>query len=529
MSGRRVDAKVVLLGQEGVGKSSLVERCAHRRFRPGPYQNDTAGSERYEAMSRIYYRGARAAVVCYDLTDSSSFQRAKFWVNELQNCEEGCRIYLCGTKSDLLEEDRRKRAVDFHDVQDYADEIKAELFETSSKTGQSVDELFQKVAEDYVQFTTFQVMTAVWACLQRGSSVQPRGLLPSWRAERQRAAVWCRERPAALGTVGHHTWGPWGPSPCHPVFVGAASPNHCCGPAVAVNLFSWRCCPILCRFIEASSLEVYNVNKTHCGLSCPPPAPLPRLSHPCPGCLGTGGLPPCPPAPQDKAQEDIESKVKLYFTVIFLLYTKNYSTCSGSTCAGQPSFHYKFHIHSQQSKGSKTKVINGPRLSPLPLLKIIYMLEICRFLSPALASLLRTDRQVPGRTRQPHVPNAVLAPVTTVAPTHSSVQPLSPLHTPTPTVLPSRLPSSRACGMGPSGGGVPSAATPQADLEEGGTQCGTADTNVSPISEQASRSWHQHNPSCCHGWPPVSLLPIAGQPGRGSRQQPGPPSLGPPA
>ncbi|NXJ08472.1 RAB24 protein, partial [Odontophorus gujanensis] len=210
MSGRRVDAKVVLLGQEGVGKSSLVERCVHRRFRAGPYQNtigaafvakvlsvgeqsvtlgiwDTAGSERYEAMSRIYYRGARAAIVCYgedsglvtvtvglggtwgsgagpdtsfpDLTNSSSFQRAKFWVNELQNCEEGCRIYLCGTKSDLLEEDRKKRDVDFHDVQDYADEVKAEFFETSSKTGQNVDELFQKVAEDYVHFSAFHEMT----------------------------------------------------------------------------------------------------------------------------------------------------------------------------------------------------------------------------------------------------------------------------------------------------------------------------------------------------------------------------------
>lgn len=167
-------------------------------------------------------------------------------------------------------------------------------------------------------------------------------------------------------------------------------PSHCCGPATAVNLFSRRCCLTLHSFIEASSLKVYNVNKTHCGLSCV------RLSG--------------PPAPwRDKPQEDIKSKVKLYFTVIFHLYTKNYSTCSGSTWAGQPSFHYKFHIHSQQSKGSKMKVINGPRLSPLPLLKIIYMLELCRFLPPALASPLRTDRGVLARAKRPRVPHAAFA------------------------------------------------------------------------------------------------------------------------
>ncbi|XP_045140407.1 ras-related protein Rab-24 isoform X2 [Echinops telfairi] len=146
MSGQRVDVKVVMLGKEYVGKTSLVERYVHDRFLVGPYQNtigaafvakvmsvgdrtvtlgiwDTAGSERYEAMSRIYYRGAKAAIVCYDLTDSSSFERAKFWVKELRSLEEGCQIYLCGTKSDLLEEDRRRRRVDFHDVQDYADSI----------------------------------------------------------------------------------------------------------------------------------------------------------------------------------------------------------------------------------------------------------------------------------------------------------------------------------------------------------------------------------------------------------------------
>uniref|UniRef100_A0A3Q4H750 RAB24, member RAS oncogene family n=1 Tax=Neolamprologus brichardi TaxID=32507 RepID=A0A3Q4H750_NEOBR len=151
MTAMRVDVKVVMLGKESVGKTSLVERYVHHRFLVGPYQNvirakpfisslvfptqDTAGSERYEAMSRIYYRGARAAIVCYDLTDSSSFQRARFWVKELQNYEEHCKIYLCGTKSDLIQEDRSLRKIDYHDAQDFAEEIGAQHFETSSKTG----------------------------------------------------------------------------------------------------------------------------------------------------------------------------------------------------------------------------------------------------------------------------------------------------------------------------------------------------------------------------------------------------------
>ncbi|XP_027886998.1 ras-related protein Rab-24 isoform X1 [Xiphophorus couchianus] len=201
MSAMRVDAKVVMLGKESVGKTSLVERYVHHRFLVGPYQNvspaalrfvaseesqscrvttigaafvakpiqvadrvitlgiwDTAGSERYEAMSRIYYRGARAAVVCYDLTDSSSFQRARFWVKELQNCEEHCKIYVCGTKSDLIEGERALRQVDFHDAQDFAEDVGAQYFETSSKTGKNVDELFQKVAEDFSS-SAFQLLS----------------------------------------------------------------------------------------------------------------------------------------------------------------------------------------------------------------------------------------------------------------------------------------------------------------------------------------------------------------------------------
>ncbi|XP_038070664.1 ras-related protein Rab-24-like isoform X2 [Patiria miniata] len=175
MSGSRVDLKVVLLGKEYGGKTSLVERYLHDRFHGDvPYQNtigaafgakkievdsrtvtmgiwDTAGSERYEAMSRIYYRGAKAAIVCYDLTDGTSFDRAKFWVEELKRNEEFCKIYLSGNKFDLVENDKSRRQVDYHSVTDYAEELKAEVFETSSKTGHQIKELFFKIAQDYVK------------------------------------------------------------------------------------------------------------------------------------------------------------------------------------------------------------------------------------------------------------------------------------------------------------------------------------------------------------------------------------------
>lgn len=80
--------------------------CTHPHTPHIIVYQDTAGSERYESMSRIYYRGAKAAIVCFgetkhsvsvvlidlgvyiDLTDSSSFDRAKFWVNELKQTEE---------------------------------------------------------------------------------------------------------------------------------------------------------------------------------------------------------------------------------------------------------------------------------------------------------------------------------------------------------------------------------------------------------------------------------------------------------
>jgi len=170
-----VDLKVVLLGKEYSGKTSLVERFLNERFAgENKYQNtigaaygarelivdgvkvvlgiwDTAGSERYESMSRLYYRGAGAAVICYSVNDSDSWRRLEFWVSELRKMEEDCRLYICATKLDLIGGNNKARAVDYHDTTDYCDKVGAELFETSSKTGRGIIDMFTKVASDYVE------------------------------------------------------------------------------------------------------------------------------------------------------------------------------------------------------------------------------------------------------------------------------------------------------------------------------------------------------------------------------------------
>ncbi|XP_042879170.1 ras-related protein Rab-24-like [Penaeus japonicus] len=172
MSGK-VDLKVVMLGQAACGKTSLVERFIYNRFNNN-YQAtigaafgarrmnvqgrvicvglwDTAGSERYQAMSRIYYRDAGAAIICYDITDKESLERAKYWVTEVQKNEERCLIYLCGTKLDLVLEEPQVRQLDYHDVVDYADQAGAKVFETSSKTGENVETMFETIVEDFAK------------------------------------------------------------------------------------------------------------------------------------------------------------------------------------------------------------------------------------------------------------------------------------------------------------------------------------------------------------------------------------------
>ncbi|KAG7260126.1 hypothetical protein CRUP_021117 [Coryphaenoides rupestris] len=143
--------KLVLLGESAVGKSSLVLRFVKGQFHE--YQEstigaafltqtvclddttvkfeiwDTAGQERYHSLAPMYYRGAQAAIVVYDITNTDTFTRAKNWVKELQRqASPNIVIALAGNKADL------KRAIDFQEAQAYADDNSLLFMETSAKT-----------------------------------------------------------------------------------------------------------------------------------------------------------------------------------------------------------------------------------------------------------------------------------------------------------------------------------------------------------------------------------------------------------
>lgn len=157
-------AKLVLLGEMGSGKSSLVLRYVKGQFfdfqastvgaafltKTIPELNvkfeiwDTAGQERYHSLAPMYYRGAMAAIIVYDITSTDSFTRAKSWVRELQRQGNANLIMaLAGNKADL----EAQRAVTTEEASSYATENGLFFLETSAKTAANVNELFTDIAQ----------------------------------------------------------------------------------------------------------------------------------------------------------------------------------------------------------------------------------------------------------------------------------------------------------------------------------------------------------------------------------------------
>jgi Ras-related protein Rab-5C len=103
-------------------------------------------NSRYHSLAPMYYRGAQAALVVYDITNSDTLRRAKLWVKELRQANGSDMVIgLTGNKVDLAT--GNKRQVDMREVAEYADDNGLIFMETSAKRGDNVTEIFMSVAK----------------------------------------------------------------------------------------------------------------------------------------------------------------------------------------------------------------------------------------------------------------------------------------------------------------------------------------------------------------------------------------------
>ncbi|RNF11257.1 putative ras-related protein rab-5 [Trypanosoma rangeli] len=181
--GDTVTAKIVLLGESSVGKSSIALRFARNEFYPNQETTvgaaflprtvtvptsssssapdstagtsvkyeiwDTAGQERYRSLAPIYYRGACGALVVYDITSVNSLKKAQTWLRELRaNSDPTLVIFLLGNKKDL----ESLRQVSFEEGETLAREEGVNgFFETSAKENENVEDVFVKLAQTLLE------------------------------------------------------------------------------------------------------------------------------------------------------------------------------------------------------------------------------------------------------------------------------------------------------------------------------------------------------------------------------------------
>lgn len=159
--------KVVLLGESGVGKTSIISQLMEQEFNEDQGSTsgatfstktifiekfkkpicfeiwDTAGQEKYRSLTKMFYKDAAAAILVYDITRQTSFNELKnYWADQIkENAPKKIVVALAANKSDLYEAEE----VDEESGRAFAKELGAIFKLTSCKNQTGIEDLFRDI------------------------------------------------------------------------------------------------------------------------------------------------------------------------------------------------------------------------------------------------------------------------------------------------------------------------------------------------------------------------------------------------
>ena len=167
-----VDAKVVLVGESGVGKTSIIKQFTSHSFDPDCQASissqfsskvvningtkkairfdlwDTAGQEKYRSLAKIFYKDARIIIFVYEITNKKSFEGLQnYWYQQVNSsCLPNVIFALVGNKNDLY----NIAEVNEEEAMKWADSIGAIFQTTSALSNTGIDVLFQLVGKKFL-------------------------------------------------------------------------------------------------------------------------------------------------------------------------------------------------------------------------------------------------------------------------------------------------------------------------------------------------------------------------------------------
>ena len=164
--------KVVLVGESGVGKTSIISQFTTHKFDPHRETSlsaqfttktldfpdlgqsikfdmwDTVGQEKYRSLAKIFYKDAKVIIFVYDITREFSFQSIKnYWYKETRENWDGTPILaIVGNKIDLYSEIK----VSNNEGMAFAEEIGAIFQTTSAASNSGITNLFENIGKTYL-------------------------------------------------------------------------------------------------------------------------------------------------------------------------------------------------------------------------------------------------------------------------------------------------------------------------------------------------------------------------------------------